>query len=181
MGMTEIETIKNTIHQKYHLKRDHRHWVLNEQPTVKLRVPNCHSIGFSLDNQNHPLAFFSTEPPKHLRKTPDAILALKYQRKIYWFIVEQKTAHKCSYKDQLINGKYFCDWIIALCKQYGYLHSDSVCIGLLVWQPREKFVCKGTTSHHNNQPEAIQVDTFQHSFEVRDILDFSLNEVLQSL
>ena len=183
--MTEIEHIKKTIRKQCHLQGEGLHWQLNEQPTVKLRAPTCHSIGFSVDNpdnpQYHPLTLFSKSPPSDISKRPDAILVLKWKQTIYWFIVEQKTHRRAGYEKQLINGKYFCDWLIALHRHHGYLNCDSVCVGLLVWQPRPKFVSKGTTSHRGNRPSAIAVDTFSYSFEVKNIPDISLIDVLQAI
>ena len=180
--MNEIETIKNTIHKNYHLQRDCKHWKLNDQPTVKLRAPNPHSIGFSLDNQTpSPLAFFSNKPPKYLAKMADAILALKYKRKVYWFVIEQKTATKNDYKKQLINGKLFCDWLIALYKQYNYLPNGPICISLLVWKPRERSINKGATTHYNKPSKTINVGTFDYSFEVQNVLDISLADIIQAV
>lgn len=187
--MDEIETIKKTIHKDYHLKRDDKCWKLNEQPTVKIRVPGRHSIGFSLDNEGRPpLAFFSNSPPKNLTRIPDAILALKYNQKVYWFVIEQKSTHKKGYKDQLINGKYFCEWLTALYRQYKYLpreRDNPVYIGLLVRQPRKKSIRKGTSTHGNgldkNKFRECEVDTFQHSFEIQNIREIALSYILRAL
>ena len=184
MNMNGIETIKKTIHLDYHLQRDGKYWKLNEQPTVKLRVPTPHSIGFSMDNQDRPpLAFLSNKPPRHIAKISDAILVLRYQQKVYWFIIEQKSAFKRGYEEQLINGKYFCDWLTALCKQYKYLVHDSIYISLLVWRPREKLVDKDTTSHHKKMPfkASKTIDPFSHSFEVQNKSEIFLIDIIRNL
>lgn len=181
--MDEIETIKDTIHEDYHLQRENKHWKLNEQPTIRLRAPNRHSIGFSLDSQpqSSPLTFFGDRPPRHVAKMADAILALKYRRKVFWFVIEQKTATKGGYKKQLINGKIFCDWLIALYRQYNYLPSDSVFVSLLVWKPRKKSVDKGTTTHHDKLSKVTRIGKFDHSFELQNYLDISLAEIVQAV
>ena len=182
--MDDIEAIKKTIHPDYHLQRNGKYWKLNEQPTVKLRVPDPHSIGFSLDNQDRPpLAFLSKSPPRHVAKISDAILVLRYQQKVYWFIIEQKSAYKHGYKEQLINSKYFCDWLTALCKQYQYLVNDPIYISLLVWQPREKLVDKGTTTHRKNISfkASRTIAPFSHSFEVQNKLETFLVDIIKDL
>ncbi len=99
----------------------------------------------------------------------DGILVLIYKEKPYWFVIEQKTSNPDKYKKQLINGKCFCDWLIALYRSHGYLSDDpAIIISLLVWEGREKNVSKGLTSHRDNPTiEETQVGLFEHSFDVK--------------
>ncbi len=175
-----IEEIKNTIREKYHLKRDHRNWKLNENPVVTIRAPDRHSIGFSLDNKKFPpFAFFSDAPPEHLAKMCDAIIALEYQKKLYLFVVEQKTAHKGDSQKQLANGKYFCDWLMSLYCEHGYLTTEPILIGLLIWQPREKSVSKGPSTHRGNQSfRETDLKPFNRCFEVPNTRDIVLIEII---
>ena len=165
-----VELLEKTIHGDLLLNRNDEQWILNGCTTVTLRSPTRRSIGFSLDNsQYRPLNFFGTSPPKDLAKMCDGILVLLHRDNLYWFVVEQKTSNQGDYKKQLINGKCFCDWLIALYRVHGYLFGNPVVIGLLVWKGREKNVSKGLTSHCDN-PMAItetQVELFEHSFNVR--------------
>ena len=112
MIRTTLEKLQKAIDDKYRLTRDGRDWELADG--VKLRVPNRHSLGFSLDNRKTPpFAFFSGNPPAHVAKMCDAIVVLPYQGSLYFFVVEQKTGNKDDYARQLANGKFFCEWLVA--------------------------------------------------------------------
>lgn len=139
--------LEKTIAPRYRLERDGRDWILPDK-AVRLRAPHRSSFGFSLDNQeNPPLAFFSSNPPEHVAKMCDAIVALQDKNILYFFIVEQKTMNSGDYIKQLTNGKAFCEWLVSLYKYHGYLNVQRVeFIGLLVWEPRQ-MPSKGGTSH----------------------------------
>lgn len=151
MSRTTLETLQKAIDEKYRLTRDGRDWKLADG--VKLRVPNRHSLGFSLDNRkNPPFAFFSGNPPTHVAKMCDAIVILPYQVNLYFFVVEQKTGNKDDYARQLANGKFFCEWLVALWCHHGYCDAASVrYVGMLVWQPRQS-PRKGRTAHRKPKP-----------------------------
>ncbi len=179
----EIKTLQETIHTDYHLQREEEIWKLKDPPCVCLRAPDSNSIGFSLDDEDkRPLAFFSGNPPSDLSKMCDAIIAMAYENKLYLFIIEQKTRCKSGYTKQLTNGKYFCDWLMSLYKEYGYLSTDPIYIGMLVWQPRESSPRKGTTTHPD--PDWLHrtrnFNVFNHCFEVRNKSEIPLIELVKS-
>lgn len=165
-----IDMLRKSIKQQYYLPQSGRDWELTDKlaNTVKLRVPNRHSFGFSLDNQkNPPLAFFSANPPAHIAKMCDAIVALLCKGVLYFFIIEQKTGHKEDYQKQLANGKFFCQWLVSLYCHHGYCDADSVqYIGMLVWQPRQS-PRKGGTAHQ--KPVSIRNPLFHKCFEEPNI------------
>ncbi len=171
-----INTIKDTIDSAYHLNRDGRAWLLEDD--VKLRAPHQHCLGFSLDNhEKPPLAFFNTSPPEHIAKMCDAIVAIWHKQTLWLLIIEQKTAHKNGYKKQLTNGKLFCDWLVALYKEHGYWSSKPVFIGMLIWQPRES-PRKGTTSHRD-EAQFRKSPPFDHFIELKNQTHIALDDLLK--
>lgn len=177
MSGAMIDLLERTIHEKYHLQRLSKDWKMKSG--VKLRTPGARSLGFSLDNQEHPpFGFLSASPPKDVAKMCDAIVALSFKQNLYVFFVERKTAHLDDYKKQLTNGKLFCDWLIALFKEHASLNGEPIFIGLLVWEPRQS-PRKGTTSH---QLEASikqkQVLPFHYFFEAKNETHFFLKALI---
>ena len=160
-----IDALRKSIKQQYHLPRNGKDWELDAD--VKLRAPNRHSLGFSLDNHEHPpLAFFSGNPPADIAKMCDAIVVLPHKDILYFFIIEQKTGNKGDYRKQLANGKFFCEWLVSLYCYYGYCDAASVrYIGMLVWKPRD-IPRKGETAHR--KPEPIEFPLFDWCFEERN-------------
>ena len=165
MSSAMIRNLSHTIAPVYHLDRNGRDWHLANG--VSLRAPDRHSFGFSLDNQDiPPLAFFSRNPPLHINKMCDAIIALWNGGKLYFVVVEQKTANKNDYDKQLANGKLFCEWLVALFVHHGYCHSQSVeYVGLLVWEPRPS-PRREATAHQPVVPSMHPL--FQRHFEARN-------------
>ena len=152
-----ISLLEQTIHGDYHLPRRCLSWDLEDD--VEIISPNRNSLAFSLDNgEKPPFGSLSAAPPKHIAKICDCIIALSYQGKCYLFVIEQKTAHKGEYKKQLINGRIFCDWLIALFTAHKHLTSEPVFVSLLIWQPRRNSPRKGTTAHrrHGNIANGIK-------------------------
>lgn len=153
MSRSFIDLIRKTIHGDYHLKPGKNNsWILEESyREVKIRTPDKHSIAFSLDDNNlKPFAFFSDSPPADFAKMCDAVLFCFHGNKTYLFLIEVKTGNKADYEKQLINGKLFCDWLIALFIQHKSLDPNTVVVPLLIWKPRQNSVCKGTTTHHED-------------------------------
>lgn len=154
-----IILLEQTIHEDYHLPRRRRSWDLEDD--VEIISPNRNSLAFSLDNEEKPpFGFLSAAPPAHIAKMCDCVIALSYQEKCYLFFIEQKTAHahKEEYKKQLINGRIFLDWLVALFTAHEHLTSEPIFVSLLIWQPRQKSPRKGTTAsrrhckrHHKNR------------------------------
>ena len=145
----EMSIIQSTIDVKYHLQRQNRDWLLEDN--VKVRGFHHDSFGFSLDKGDkslNPFRFFSGNPPEDMAKMCDAIIAQRYQDGLYIVIVEQKSANKDQYKKQLTNGRLFCKWLMGLYRAHGYSDCDPVYIGLLVWQPRS-IPDKGKTTHQS--------------------------------
>ena len=186
MSRLFVETVQNAIDVTYQLRRDKRIWLLDDAPqrnqTIKFRAPDKYSMGFSLDNASRPpLAFFSNRPPAHLAKMCDAIIAMAHKGKTYVIIIEAKTAHKDEYNKQLNNGRFFCCWLEFLCKEYGYLDSDLIYIGMLIWWPRKHAIPKGTTSHNGRLPRRIDAGEFDVCLEVRNQNHIALTDVVYAL
>lgn len=179
MSKATVATLEKTIHSRYRLTRKDRYWLLNEG--VRLRAPNRHAFGFSLDRQDlKPFAFFSDTPPEHVAKMCDAIIALSHEDNLYLFIIEQKTANPDAYKKQLTNGKLFCDWLCALFRKHGYLGAEPTFIGLLVWQPRPS-PSKGTTTHDDDKVgELDMTDLSVHrGFQAKNQQDIRLKTLIE--
>ena len=184
-----IAILEQTIDGKLKLKQDNQDWLIPDINTnIKARSPHPHSVGFSLDvpgSKQKPLAFFSSlsSRPQHLAKMCDALIAVVYQSKLYLFAIEIKTGNKHNYRKQLANGRHFWRWLIALCKEHGYLplQSAPLYIAVLIWKPREKQVRKGATAHRGNS--GIKVTTqenFAARFEIRNRNLIILHELIQS-
>ena len=171
-----LETIEKTIHKDFHLTRQGRDWLLDDD--VKLRAPDRHSFGFSLDKKRS-FAFFSNSPPEHLAKMCDAIIALLFKQRLFLFIVEQKSAYRVPYDKQLANGKHFCDWLFSLYKEHGYCYKDPVSIGLLIWQPRQ-LPRKGMTSHQPKGPTRSH-RLFDAFFEEQNTTRVYLGDLIRAI
>ena len=180
-----IAILEQTIDDELKLKRDNRDWLIPDT-NIQARSPHRHSIGFSLDvsdSKQKPLAFFSGSPPQGLAKICDALIAVFDQSKLYLFAIEIKTGSKDDYRKQLANGRHFWHWLIALCKEHGYLtlKPEPLYIAVLIWKPREKQVRKGATTHTKNHgiESAIQ-EGFTARFEIRNRSSFRLYDLIQS-
>ena len=180
-----IAILEQTIDDELKLKRDNRDWLIPDT-NIQARSPHRHSIGFSLDvadSKQKPLAFFSGSPPQGLAKICDALIAVFDQSKLYLFAIEIKTGSKGDYRKQLANGRHFWRWLIALCKEHGYLtlKPEPLYIAVLIWKPREKQVRKGATAHTKNHgiESAIQ-EGFTARFEIRNRSSFRLYDLIQS-
>ncbi|NKC13561.1 MAG: hypothetical protein GKR94_15620 [Gammaproteobacteria bacterium] len=182
MNGTVIDIIRDTIGSRYHLLRNDRDWIVQNEARVEIRSPHKHSMAFCLKHakEEKGLAFFSASPPKHLAKMCDALIAVSHANTLYLFAIEVKTAHKDDYKKQLANGKYFWDWLIALFREHGYLNETVQHIGLLIWWPREKSVRKGTTTHAGSRLKKVTSKSlFDLKFEARNIGRIQLLEMLE--
>lgn len=194
MSKDFIDTIKQTIDAKYHSEEArHSTWILKEinkesNQRIRMRLPkkNCFSIAFSLDcKSSKPFAFLSDSPPRHFAKMCDAILFCVHENKIYLFVVEIKTNNQGEYEKQLINGKLFCDWLIALCREHKYLDSKAeiTVISLLIWEPRRS-APEGTTTHRETDhyiSDTEQIFKDGHSFEVRNCDSVQIIELINRI
>ena len=186
MSRLFVETVQKAIDVNYQLRRDRRTWLLDEalpqnQP-IKIRSPDKYTVAFSLDNAaKPPLAFFSKNPPEHLKKMCDAIIVMAHKGKTYLFIIEAKTANRNDYKKQLNNGRIFCRWLEELCREHQYLDTDLIYIGLLIWWPRKHSISKGTTSHNNSRLRKIVAGKFNNFLEVRNQNHIALADVVDAL
>ena len=180
-----IKILEKTIDRKLKLKRDNRDWLIPDI-NIQARSPHRHSMGFSLDipaPKQKPLAFFSGHPPRYLAKICDALIAVVDQRRLYLFAIEIKSGNKDDYRKQLANGRHFWRWLIALCKEHGYLplKPEPLYIAVLIWKPREKQVRKGATTHSKNYGiESATQDGFTAGFEIRNHSSFRLYDLIQS-
>ena len=180
-----IKILEQTIDRKLKLKRDNRDWLI-PNTNIQVRSPHRHSMGFSLDIpdlKQRPLAFFSSSPSQYLAKICDALIAVVDQNKLYLFAVEIKSGNKDDYCKQLTNGRHFWHWLIALCKEHGYLlpQAEPLYIAVLIWRPREKQVRKGATTHTKNHGiESATQEGFTARFEIRNRSSFRLYDLIQS-
>ncbi len=180
MNQKLAELFQQTIHKTLQLNKKGRDWSLNEEPQITMKAPSQHSLGFSLDCNPGPFAsLFNAIPPLGIAKMCDAIIVLSYKNKDYIFVIEQKTRYKDGYKKQLANGKYFCDWLLALLKEHNHYNGKVVFIGLLCWLPREKSLRKGETRHGNyveKQNNETQCDLL---FEIRNEAHIYLQKIIK--
>lgn len=177
MNNIVVDLFGQCIHPNLHLKREGRNWLLKEIPQIKLKSPNRCAVGFSLDCSSAYFGFRADDPPKKIAKMCDAIIVLFYKNKPYIFVVEQKTGYNDGYKDQLINGKHFCDWLLALLKEHNYYTGEVDFISLLCWQPRENSPRKGGFS----RGESIKKESrkpYDLCFESRNQKNIILSELI---
>ena len=179
-----ITILEQTIDDELKLKRDNRDWLIPDT-NIQARSPHRHSMGFSLDipaPKQKPLAFFSGHPPWYLAKICDALIAVVDQRKLYLFAIEIKSGNKDDYRKQLANGRHFWRWLIALCKEHGYLplKPEPLYIAVLIWKPRKKQVRKGATAHRGNSGiKAATQKGFDARFEIQNHNLIILCELIQ--
>ena len=177
-----ISLLEQTIHGDYHLPRRRRSW--NLEDAVEIISPNRNSLAFSLDNKEQPpFDFLGAAPPAHIARMCDCVIALSYQGKCYLFVIEQQTAHQEEYRKQLINGRIFCDWLMALFTAHGHLTSEPIFVSLLIWQPRQKSPRKGTTAHrrHGGITRTEPVDNrFDSSFRAANLTRVWLRDLVES-
>lgn len=176
-----VRLVLDTINERYALKREDRHWVLNETREgnwkTKIRAENRHSFAFSLDHAdqaNRPLAFFGGEPPKGVARMCDAIMVCHHDQRCYLFLIELKTKYKKGYEKQLRNGKIFCDWLLKLYQEHGHACSAPVFVSLLIWFPRNSPPKQGTrhgteslgiSKNSINDPKGV----FDHCFKIENL------------
>lgn len=182
-----IAILEQTIDDELKLKRNNRDWLIAYAGTnIQLCSPHRHSMGFSLDvpgSKQRPLAFFSGSPPQHLAKICDALIAVVDQRKLYLFAIEIKSGNKEDYRKQLANGRHFWRWLIALCKEHGYLplKPEPLYIAVLIWQPRKKQARKGATTHAKNHGiESAAQEGFAARFEIRNHSQIYLCDLIEN-
>ncbi len=179
MNQKLAELFQQTIHKTLQLNKKGRDWSLNEKPQITMKAPSQHSLGFSLDCNPGPFAsLFNARPPLGIAKMCDAIIVLSYKNKDYIFVIEQKTKCRNDYKKQLANGKYFCDWLLTLLKEYGHYDGEVIFIFLLCWQPRENFPPKGT-SHHRKRAASKNLVLGHLFFEVKNETDINLSSFIK--
>ena len=187
MSSDFIDTIKRAIAVRYHLRGGEKKWILEEsKPPTEIHVPNkAATIAFSLDRPNpKPFAFFSCRPPRDFAKMCDAILFCFHENKTYLFLTEVKTGNEGDCDKQLVNGKLFCDWLIALCSQHKSLNPHVTVVPLLVWEPRHNSVHKGTTTHRGNS-DGIEKKSFGEfnkcGFEIRNRSTVRISNLIKYL
>ena len=183
-----IAILEKTIDEKLHLQlqQNQQGWLIPDKNTnIQVRALHKHSMGFSLDvpdSRHKPLAFFSGSPPQYLAKMCDALIAIIDQGKLYLFAIEIKSRNKDDYYKQLANGRHFWGWLIALCKEHGYLlpQAEPLYVAVLIWQPREKQVRKGATAHRGNSGvKATTKKGFDARFEIQNRNLIILRELIQ--
>ncbi len=187
MASNIIEVIEKAIGSRYRLERKGREWFLDDTDRrTTIRVPGRNSIAFSLDIENEkPFAFFSGNPPEGIAKICDAFIFCVYEGKGYLFIIEMKSAHKEDSEKQLINGRLFCDWLLSLCREHGYLKTEFSVASLLLWEPRERRTDRGLSSGRSSpgiEEPSIErkrgTKHFRFRFEIKSRRQIALQEMM---
>lgn len=183
MSKGVVELFQKCIDGEFRLKdRKNGNWLLHEDNCeIELKAPSECSFGFSLDKTVplSPFNFFSASPPAGIIKMCDAMIVLSHKSKSYIFIIEQKTSRKDGYTTQLVNGKYFCDWLLTLLKEHNHYNSNPVFIGLLCWRPREKSPYKGTTRHGEDVRKKRR-QLFDRFYEIENREKIRLGELIST-
>ncbi len=171
-----IETVRKAIHGRYQIKRKGTSLLLEKG--IKIHATGKPLFGFSLDNEEYPpFRFFKESPPKHLSKMCDAIIVFESDGTLFFAIIEQKTGYPSDYGRQLANGKLFCEWLVSLCKEHGYIKDEIVdFLGVLIWEPRP-IPLKGSTVH--TIPQAHQHRSFERFFDIQNETEVNI-ELLAS-
>ena len=172
-----IHTVNNAIRGHYGIQRKGGALLLDKN--IKVHINAKQSFGFSLDNPGHPpFPFFKDNPPKHLAKMCDAIIMFEHDDVLYFTLIEQKTGDAANYDKQLANGKFFCEWLVSLCKEHGYnLYGTVSYFGVLVWEPRP-IPLKGGTTHA--LPIAYHHRLFDKFFDIQNETDIDVNQLVSS-
>lgn len=176
MSKVAIETLRQTILDKYCLRKSGSNWVLEEprrkgktKQQVTLHAVGCDSFGFSVDPSRYPrppFALFSGAPSRNITLMCDAFVAVCRRDELFWFVIEMQTTAKTKkYEKQLANGKIFCDWLAALLKEHGYLANEPRYFGLLVLPPR-KMPNKGATSHQHAKLAPLIAKSPKQPFDI---------------
>ena len=182
-----INKIKTAISPDYRLRREGRDWLVEEKNEIilKLRAPNRHSTGFSLDNpKKPPLAFFSKNPPPDITKVCDAMIAIVQHKTLYLFALEVKSLYKDDTDKQLANGRHFWGWLMALFKEHDHLEEMPVIqVGILAWKPRERQVRKGPTSHKTPSwlTRKKNCRDFNALFEIKNETNILMRAIIQAI
>ncbi|MBF2761104.1 MAG: hypothetical protein ISN28_12735 [Ectothiorhodospiraceae bacterium AqS1] len=186
MAIDTIKAIEKTIGSRYRLERKNRDWLLDESDRqIRIRVPDKNPIAFSLDKKdtNH-FAFFSGNPPEGIAKICDAFLFCVYEGKGYLFIIEVKSAYREESEKQLINGRLFCDWLLSLCQEHGYLSTEFSIVSLLLWEPRKREVAYKMASDRQSDKDDPDIERkpktkhFGFRLEVKNRRRITLQELI---
>lgn len=153
--MSDLECFKSSIDQSFHLKNIGCVWQVKEgETTIKFRASKD-SFGFSLDKGavKNRFGFFpkaDEDRLEHIAKICDGIIISQYKQGICIFLIELKSNYSGDYKKQLTNGYLFCQWLLALLKEYEYFEEKVKFVGLLHKSIRSN---KQTSRH---QPKLIK-------------------------
>lgn len=173
-----IDAVKKAIHGRYGMTRKRFGFVLDQDTkNITIYINPKESFGFCLDNEdNPPFHFFRASPPKHLSKMCDAIVIFERGQALYFTLIEQKTGDPAEYDKQLANGKFFCEWLVALCQEHDYCASKTISyLGVLVWEPRP-IPLKGTTTHP--LPEACPHRLFDKVFDIQNQTTIDIEQLV---
>ncbi len=141
--MSIDELFCQSIDKNFRLDRQGRKWTIEGATNVQIHVPTNKSVGFCLEDieENKPVegnkAFpFFGNPPEHVAKMCDGIIALSYKDKDYIFMIELKSGNTDDYKIQIKNGQYFCEWLLTLFEKYCHYEKKVHFIGLLCYKSK---------------------------------------------
>ena len=134
--MSELNQLfKQSLHESFFkpFKRQSKNYNFQENGTdYVIRVPSRHATAFRIETDK--LKIFGSEPPADVCKMCDAIFIVHHNNKDFVIAVEIKTQNKDDYKEQLYNARLFCQWQIALLREYGHLKTEPVYSGMLIRQ-----------------------------------------------
>ena len=176
-----IDTVKKAIHGRYtnndQIKMRRGAWVIDKD--IRIDTSEYNSFGFSLDNEtNRPFAFLKNSPPKHIAKMCDAIIIFGDGDTLYIALIEQKTGDSEGNDKQLANGKFFCEWMVSLCKKHDYYDYKSIkYFGLLVWEPTDHPL-RGETTYR--PPEAQSSALFDKFFDLANVHRIYLKDLVEA-
>ena len=176
-----IDAVQKAIRGRYtnndQIKMRRGDWFIDND--IFVHTSEYRSFGFSLDNEaNRPFAFLRDSPPKHIAKMCDAIIIFADDDNLYVTLIEKKTGDLGEYDKQLANGKFFCEWLVSLCKEHGYYDYKSIeYFGLLVWAP-DGGPFRNETAYQ--PPEAQSSVLFDKFFDLANVDRIYLEDLVEA-
>ena len=176
-----IDIVKRAIHGRYtnnnQIKMRRDNWLIDNG--IFIYTNGYSSFGFSLDNEaNRPFAFLRNSPPKHIAKMCDAIIIFADGDTLYIALIEQKTGDPGEHNKQLANGKFFCEWLVSLCKEHDYYDYKNIeYFGLLVWVPTN-VPFRNETAYQ--PPEAQSSELFDKFFDLANVDQIRLKDLVDA-
>ena len=177
-----INVLYSSIRGRYRLPCIDKSFRIREKvgksQVTKARLFPCDdtTFGIKLDNSSsRPFHFFSDAPSPGLLKMCDGIFIHVKDENIFFVLIEIKTSHPDGSEDQLMNGKLFCQWLVALLRRYNFAPSGQVrYFAVLMWEPSN--IPKATTVP--GKPKAIEHPVFDKYFDIQHTRDIDVNDLI---